>query len=314
MHTTPYSAVATSSAKRKPPWLRRPLPRDRRFSQLSEDLRGLGLATVCRSARCPNIGECFSSGTATFLILGDVCTRSCAFCNITSGRPGPVAGDEPHRVSRAVTRMGLRYAVITSVTRDDLPDGGAGHFARVVRQLKADIPGLAVEVLIPDFQGSRAALETVLESGVDVLNHNLETVPDLYSRVRPQAGYARSLELLARARDWAKDSEKAVRTKSGLMLGLGETREQLRRVFRDLAVSGCAILTMGQYLAPSAAHHPVIRYLPPEEFAGLADLARAEGIGTVFSAPLVRSSYHASEVAESVLVASDSTSTLNTAP
>lgn len=297
MHTTPYSTVATSSAQRKPPWLRRPLPRDGRFSRLSEDLRGLGLATVCRSARCPNIGECFSSGTATFLILGDVCTRSCAFCNITSGRPGPVAEDEPLRVSRAVTRMGLRYAVITSVTRDDLPDGGAEHFARVVRQLKTDIPGLAVEVLIPDFQGSRAALETVLESGVDVLNHNLETVPDLYPRVRPQAGYARSRELLARARDWAKEREQAVRTKSGLMLGLGETREQLRRVFGNLAASGCAILTMGQYLAPSGDHHPVIRYPSPEEFAELADLARAEGIGTVFSAPLVRSSYHASEVA-----------------
>ncbi|WP_051822272.1 lipoyl synthase [Desulfonatronum thiodismutans] len=314
MHTTPSSTVATSSALRKPPWLRRPLPRDGRFFQLSENLRGLGLATVCRSARCPNIGECFSSGTATFLILGDVCTRSCAFCNITSGRPGPVAGDEPFRVSQAVAAMGLRYAVITSVTRDDLPDGGAEHFARVVRQLKTNIPGLAVEVLIPDFQGSRDALETVLESGVDVLNHNLETVPDLYPRVRPQAGYARSLELLARARDWAKEREQNVHTKSGLMLGLGETREQLRRVFRDLAASGCAILTMGQYLAPSAAHHPVIRYPSPEEFAELATLARAEGIGTVFSAPLVRSSYHASEVAESALVASDSTSTLNTAP
>ena len=298
MQNTTSPTAATPTAQRKPPWLRRPLPRDRRFSQLSADLRGLGLATVCRSARCPNIGECFSSGTATFLILGDVCTRSCAFCNITSGQPGPVAGDEPLRVSRAVARMGLRYAVITSVTRDDLPDGGADHFARVVRQLKADIPGLVVEVLIPDFQGSRAALETVLESGVDVLNHNLETVPDLYPRVRPQAGYARSLELLARVRDWAKERRQAVRTKSGLMLGLGETREQLRRVFRDLAASGCAILTMGQYLAPSAAHHPVIRYPSPEEFTVLGDLARAEGIGTVFSAPLVRSSYHASEVAD----------------
>ncbi|SMP41096.1 lipoic acid synthetase [Desulfonatronum zhilinae] len=297
MQTTTSSTVATPIAQRKPPWLRRPLPQDRRFSQLSEDLRGLGLATVCRSARCPNIGECFSSGTATFLILGDVCTRSCAFCNIPSGQPGPVAEDEPLRVSRAVARMGLRYAVITSVTRDDLPDGGANHFAGVVRQLKADLPGLAVEVLIPDFQGSRAALETVLESGVDVLNHNLETVPDLYPLVRPQAGYARSLELLARSRDWAKTRNQAVRTKSGLMLGLGETREQLRRVFADLAAAGCAILTMGQYLAPTAAHHPVIRYLPPGEFTELADLARDEGIGTVFSAPLVRSSYHASEVA-----------------
>lgn len=275
-------------------------------------MRGLGLATVCRSARCPNIAECFSSGTATFLILGDICTRSCTFCNITSGHPSPVAEQEPLQISRAVAGMGLRYTVITSVTRDDLPDGGAGHFARVVRQLKADIPGLTIEVLIPDFQGNQAALEAVLASGVDVLNHNLETVPELYTKVRPQAGYVRSLELLARTRDWAQEQSRGIRTKSGLMLGLGETRKQLQRVFADLAAAGCDILTMGQYLAPSTAHHPVIRYLPPEEFTDLAALARAEGIATVFSAPLVRSSYHASDVAGPGCVATGITSNQRT--
>ncbi len=206
---------------------------------------------------------------------------------------------EPEQVSRAVAEMGLHYVVITSVTRDDLPDGGAGHFARVVHRVKTDITGLRIEVLIPDFQGSRRALETVLESGVDVLNHNLETVAEFHAQVRPQADYFRSLELLVRGRDWAEKKNRPLRTKSGLMLGMGETHDQLRRVFADLAASGCDILTMGQYLAPSPAHHPVIRYVPPEEFVQLAELAKAAGIATVFSAPLVRSSYHASDVVNS---------------
>ncbi|SDB25117.1 lipoic acid synthetase [Desulfonatronum thiosulfatophilum] len=288
--------------KRKPEWLRVQLPRDSRFSRLGSMLNGLGLSTVCRSARCPNICECFSTGTATFLILGDVCTRSCAFCNIASGsQPAPPMEDEPARVSKAVGQMGLTYAVITSVSRDDLPDGGAGHFARVISQLKQEIPGLTVETLIPDFQGREESLATVLTSGVDVLNHNLETVPELYPRVRPQAAYHRSLELLDRAKAWSISSANgqfsALRTKSGLILGLGETRNQLRRVMADLASVGCDILTMGQYLAPSARHHPVMRWLPPEEFSELAEIARKEGIPTVFSAPLVRSSYHAHEVA-----------------
>ncbi|GAB6059808.1 lipoyl synthase [Desulfonatronum parangueonense] len=240
------------------------------------------------------------------MILGDVCTRTCTFCNIASGKqPAPPAEDEPDRVSRAVAHMGLAYVVITSVSRDDLPDGGASHFTRVVSRLKQDIPDLTVEVLIPDFQGREESLKTVLAAGVDVLNHNLETVPELYPRVRPQAEYHRSLELLSRAKAWSKSHNSvstAVRTKSGLILGLGETRDQLRRAMSDLAAVECDILTMGQYLAPSTRHHPVMRYLPPEEFSELAELARMEGIPTVFSAPLVRSSYHAREVASAAQV------------
>lgn len=248
------------------------------------------------------------------MILGDVCTRTCTFCNITSGHPSPPSDQEADQVSRAVAEMDLHYVVITSVTRDDLPDGGASHFARVVHRVKTDITGLSVEVLIPDFQGNRRALEIVLESGVDVLNHNLETVPELYTRVRPQADYFRSLELLARSRYWAGKTNRPLRTKSGLMLGLGETHDQLKRVFANLAATDCDILTMGQYLAPSPAHHPVIRYVPPEEFTQLAELAKAEGIATVFSAPLVRSSYHASDIVESMCVPSNITPNLNSAP
>lgn len=299
---SPAHDITRCKPHRKPHWLRTQLPRDSRFSKLESRLHGLGLSTVCQSARCPNISECFSSGTATFLIMGDACTRSCTFCNIQSNRhPLALQEDEPFRVSRGVAHLGVAHAVITSVTRDDLPDGGAAHFARVVNQLKNDIPGLTVEALIPDFQGIRQSLETVLASGVDILNHNLETVPELYAQVRPQARYQRSLELLARARQWADKPEtshrRQPRTKSGLILGLGETRDQLRRVMADLAEAGCDILTMGQYLAPSMRHHPVVRYLPPEEFTELAEMARTAGIPTVFAAPLVRSSYHADEVA-----------------
>lgn len=286
-------AAPANGTLRKPPWLRVRLPRDRRFADLDEALRGLGLSTVCRSARCPNISECFSRGTATFLILGEVCTRNCTFCNITSGLPQPLSPDEPERISKAVQGMAISHAVITSVTRDDLPDGGAGHFARVIARLKADQPGLCVEALVPDFQGNQKALAVVLESGVDILNHNVETVPELYSAVRPQAEYRRSLALLDAVRYLAP----GVRSKSGLILGLGETEAQLVRVFRDLAEVGCHILTMGQYLAPSPAHYPVQRFLPPEEFEEIGTLARKAGISVVFSAPLVRSSYHAAEIA-----------------
>lgn len=289
LHLPPATAA---KSQRKPAWLRVRLPRDRRFADLDAALRELGLSTVCRSARCPNIGECFSSGTATFLILGEVCTRSCSFCNIASGRPGPPSPDEPQRLSRAVGRMGISHAVITSVTRDDLPDGGAGHFARVVSRLKSDHPGLCVETLIPDFLGDTRALAAVLESGVDILNHNVETVPELYPLVRPQAAYRRSLDLLAAVRP-----APGVRSKSGLILGLGETRAQVRRVLDDLALLGCQILTMGQYLAPSPRHHPVERFLHPEEFEELGEWARSAGIPVVFSGPLVRSSYHAAEIA-----------------
>ncbi|HDQ39532.1 MAG TPA: lipoyl synthase [Desulfonatronum sp.] len=285
--------ISFAGTRRKPPWLRVRLPQDRRFADLSKALRGLGLSTVCQSARCPNIGECFSNGTATFLILGEICTRGCAFCNIPSGRPGPPSPDEPERISRAVGQMGICHAVITSVTRDDLPDGGADHFARVISRLKSDHPGLCVEALVPDFQGDRQALAMVLESGVDILNHNVETVPELYASVRPGAVYRRSLELVDSVRLLAPE----VRPKSGLILGLGETRSQVAHVLEDLARIGCQILTMGQYLPPSSKHYPVDRFLPPEEFEELGQLARKAGIPVVFSAPLVRSSYHAAEVA-----------------
>lgn len=288
-----FASPPRTASRRKPPWLRVRLPRDRRFSDLDAALRGLGVSTVCRSARCPNIGECFSSGTATFLILGEMCTRNCTFCNISSGQPLPPNPDEPRRISTAVAHMGITHAVITSVTRDDLPDGGAGHFAQVIAQLKTDHPGLCVEALVPDFQGNDRALAVVLESGVDILNHNMETVAELYPLVRPGAKYPRSLNLLAAVRRTAP----GVRAKSGLILGLGETTDQTHRVFADLAGVGCHILTMGQYLAPSASHHPVHRFLPPEEFEALGETARQAGIPVVFSAPLVRSSYHAAEVA-----------------
>lgn len=299
MHAHCHATPAVG-ARRKPPWLRVRLPRDRRFADLDEALRGLSLSTVCRSARCPNISACFSRGTATFLILGEVCTRNCTFCNITSGRPSPTSGrpsppspDEPERISKAVQGMGISHAVLTSVTRDDLPDGGAGHLARVIARLKADHLGLCVEALVSDFQGNRQALAVVLESGVDILNHNVETVPELYAAVRPQAEYSRSLALLDAVRYLAP----GVRSKSGLILGFGETEAQLVRVFKDLAGVDCHILTMGQYLAPSPAHYPVQRFLPPEEFEELGALARKAGIPVVFSAPLVRSSYYAAEIA-----------------
>lgn len=288
-HLPPTTAT---KSQRKPAWLRVRLPRDQRFADLDAALRELGLSTVCRSARCPNIGECFSNGTATFLILGEVCTRSCSFCNIASGRPEPPSPDEPQRLSKAVGRMGISHAVITSVTRDDLPDGGASHFARVVFRLKSDHPELCVETLIPNFLGDTRALAAVLESGVDILNHNVETVPEPYPLVRPQAAYRRSLDLLAAVR-----LAPGVRSKSGLILGLGETRAQVRSVLDDLARLGCQILIMGQYLAPSPRHNPVERFLHPEEFEELGEWARNAGIPVVFSGPLVRSSYHAAEIA-----------------
>lgn len=287
------SRPKTGTPLRKPPWLRVRLPRDRRFADLDATLRGLGLSTVCRSANCPNISECFSNGTATFLILGQTCTRSCAFCNIAPGRPQTPCDDEPERISAAVKGMGMKHVVITSVTRDDLADGGAAHFARVVCRLKFDHPGLSVEALVPDFQGNHQSLITILESGVDILNHNMETVSKLYAAVRPQASYRRSLALL----EAVPRQVGHVRSKSGLILGLGETRSQVLNVLKDLAGVGCQILTMGQYLAPSPRHYPVVRFLPPAEFEELGELARNCGIPVVFSAPLVRSSYHASEVA-----------------
>ncbi len=253
-------------------------------------MHDLGLHTVCQSAKCPNMGECFSRNVATFMILGDNCTRNCAFCNITPGPPEAVDPAEPGRVAEAAARLGLRYVVVTSVTRDDLPDGGAAHFAAVIRSLRERLPDAGVEVLIPDFQGHEAALQTVIEAGPDVINHNVETVPGLYPRIRPQAMYARSLELLSRV------ARAGLPAKSGLMVGLGEDEAGVRCVLADLAEMGVSIATVGQYMRPSKDHPPVERYWEPAEFDALADFGRSLGIAHMHCAPLVRSSYRAGEM------------------
>jgi lipoic acid synthetase len=283
---------------RIPPWLRTKLPTGRTFSDTGRLLADLKLNTVCQHARCPNTWECFSGGVATFLVLGGQCTRNCAFCNITPGRPEPMDPDEPRRVAEAARRLGLRYVVVTSVTRDDLPDGGAAHFAACIRTLRDVMPGCSVEVLIPDFRGDAEALETVLAERPDVLNHNVETVPRLYRTIRPQAGYAQSLELLRRVASHAPVDGRSIPAKSGLMAGLGETDEELREVIRDLAEAGCRMITVGQYMRPSRQHPPVLRYMPPEDFDALAEYGRSLGVEKMFCAPLVRSSYHAAGLAE----------------
>lgn len=252
-----------------------------------------GLNTVCQGALCPNQGECFGKGTTTFLILGRTCTRNCTFCAIPSEErpPAPDPG-EPERIAQAAAELGLKHVVITSVTRDDLPDGGAAHFAETVRALKKNGSQTSVEVLIPDFQGSLAALETVVHSGPDIINHNLETVPRLYPEVRPQADYRRSVHLLQMVKEI--DPEKI--TKSGLMLGLGEEPKEVLQVMADLREVSCDLLTLGQYLQPSGRHHPVVRFIPPEEFEELQRRGENLGFRGVFSAPLVRSSFHAAEI------------------
>jgi lipoic acid synthetase len=252
-------------------------------------VRGLGLHTVCQEAHCPNIGECWGHKTATFMLLGDTCTRNCGFCAVTHGRPLAVDPAEPGRVAEAVERLGLRHVVITSVNRDDLPDGGAGHFAATAAAVRNRLPDCRVEVLVPDFQGDLAAVETVVASPIDVFNHNLETVPRLYRRVRPGARYARSLAVL----EHAHRSRPGLPTKAGLMLGLGESEDELASVFSDLWMAGVQILTLGQYLRPSDAHLPVERYVTPEEFESLRGRALRMGFRHVESGPLVRSSYHA---------------------
>jgi len=277
---------------RMPRWLHRPIRVGRDMREVEAILEGMRLNTVCRSAKCPNRMECFSNRTATFMILGGTCTRNCAFCGVPKGTPEPVDAEEPQRVARAAEAMGLEHVVITSVTRDDLEDGGASLFAAAVREVKGRLPGATVEVLTPDFRGSTEALRTVLEAGPEVFNHNLETVEGLYRRVRPGADYARSLRLLEAARE----TRPSVLTKSGIMVGLGETREQLRRAFRDLAGVGCDMLTIGQYLRPGREQLRVERFLPPREFRELEEEAREAGISLVASAPFVRSSYRAREL------------------
>jgi lipoic acid synthetase len=283
---------ATPDSHPRPPWLRVKFFGGQNYQELKRILRTLDLHTVCESARCPNMGECWEHRTATFMILGNICTRACGFCAVPSGKPiGPPDEDEPDRVARAVERMGLRYAVVTSVNRDDQPDGGAAIFAATIRAIRERVPGCKVEVLIPDFRGVWSALETVLEAQPDVLNHNTETVPRLYSQVRRGAIYERSLELLLRAKQFAPRTP----TKTGMMLGLGEQREEVRTAMEDLVRQGTDILTLGQYLQPTPEHLPVVRFVHPDEFAEYKVWGERIGFRHVESGPLVRSSYHAHE-------------------
>jgi lipoic acid synthetase len=282
--------------RRHPEWIKARLPSGENYHDLKKILRGLTLNTVCEEARCPNIGECWDQRTATIMILGDVCTRACGFCAVKTGRPTWNDEDEPARVAEAVAQMHLEHVVITSVARDDLPDGGAHIFAETIRALRHAVPSMGVEVLIPDFNGTDAPLRTVMEAQPDILNHNLETVERLQKPVRKRARYGRSLDVLARAKQMAQEiagREGTVNTKSSLMVGLGETREELHQAFVDLRGVDCDVLTIGQYLRPSEQHLPLERYYDPSEFQEMRTEALALGFKHVESGPLVRSSYHA---------------------
>ncbi len=291
-----YAHGTTERTKRLPAWLRRPIAHSGAYTEVDGLLAELKLNTVCQSAKCPNRGECFSEGTATFLIMGGACTRGCRFCAVETQCPEPLDPNEPARVGEAVARLGLRHVVITSVTRDDLTDGGAAHFVAVMNAVRAAAPDAAVEVLTSDFAGDLGSVDLVADARPDVFNHNVETVPRLYTEVRPQAVYERSLEVLRRVSRRRSD----VPTKSGLMLGLGETPDEVRAVMRDLRAHGVTMLTLGQYLRPSSRHLPVTEFVEPEVFAQLARDGYAMGFDAVASAPFVRSSYHAGELAEDV--------------
>src|SRR5712692_3229823 len=301
-HTSPQAGRSgastpsyTSGTHPRPAWLRVKFFGGPNYQDLKRIMRTLNLHTVCESARCPNMGECWEHRTATFMILGNICTRACGFCAVPSGKPlGPPEEDEPLRVAEAVERMGLRYAVVTSVNRDDQPDGGAGIFARTIEEIRHRVPGCKIEVLIPDFRGEWSALETVIATRPDVLNHNTETVSRLYRQVRKGAVYERSLELLRRAKTLAPEMP----TKTGMMLGLGEEKHEVLAAMQDLVAQGTAILTLGQYLQPTREHLPVVRFVHPAEFAEYKVLGEAMGFKHVESGPLVRSSYHAFEQEE----------------
>jgi lipoic acid synthetase len=279
----------TAPQPARPSWLRAPAPVGQNYRELKSLITGLNLHTVCESAACPNVGECWNHRTATFMILGNVCTRRCGFCAVQKGAPLPVDYDEPRRVAEASAIMGLKYIVVTSVNRDDRKDGGAEFFALTIQALRERIPGCKVEVLVPDFQGSHAAMKIVMDARPDVLNHNTETVPRLYRQVRLGARYDRSLEML----EYAKELSPRTPAKSGLMPGLGETQEEVLQVMRDLAAHRVNILTLGQYLRPSAKHLPIVRYVPPAEFADYRAAGLEMGFAHVEAGPLVRSSYHA---------------------
>jgi lipoic acid synthetase len=287
-------AAVAAPEPRKPAWLRVKAPGGEAWADVRRLIRDLRLHTVCEEARCPNIGECWEHRAATFMILGDVCTRNCAYCAVAHGTPQPLDEEEPRRLAEAVAAMGMRHIVVTSVDRDDLPNGGAEQFAAVVRETRRRAPGTSIELLIPDFKGSEAALRIVVEAKPDILNHNLETVGRLYRIARPGGRYDRALELLRRAKAMAP----SLLTKSGLMVGLGEQWDELLAAIRDLREAGTDILTLGQYLRPSKTHLPVARFYTPDEFGALRDHAQALGYRHVEAAPLVRSSYHAWQQAE----------------
>ncbi len=306
--------------RRFPAWFPRRSWSESELGPVRDMLGGLGLRTVCQSAGCPNQSECFGRGTATFMVLGSVCTRACGFCGVRRGPPSPPDSDEPRRVAEAAARLGLRHVVVTSVTRDDLPDGGSGHFAATIRAIRAACEA-TVEVLTPDFGGSEASLARVLEAGPDVLNHNVETVPRLYPVVRPGASYERSLGLLRRVAEWGRDTRCpsceapggplrqetagvfSPLPKSGLMVGLGESRDEVLAVLRDLRRAGCRAVTIGQYLRPSKWHLPVARFVPPEEFEAYRAEAEAMGFEAVAAGTFVRSSYHAEAMMRELTVA-----------
>ena len=278
----------------KPDWLKVKAPGSPSYLRLKSLMRDLHLHTVCEEARCPNIGECWTHGTATFMILGDICTRACGYCAVGHGRPAVVDAAEPARVAAAVSSLNLAHVVVTSVDRDDVPDGGASMFAETIREIRKRTLPVSIEVLIPDFQGKEASLHAVLDAGPDILNHNTETVPRLYRLARSGGKYSRTLELLDRSRHYAP----GIPTKSGIMLGLGEEWDEIIATLHDLRDVGCAILTLGQYLRPSASHLPMTRYYHPDEFARLKTIALDMGFAHVESGPLVRSSYHAHEQAD----------------
>jgi len=290
--------LETELPKRKPEWIKVRLPGGGNYNRVKNLMRQHGLHTVCEEAMCPNIGECWSRGSATFLLMGDTCTRSCGFCHIKTGRPAALDEDEPRRVAESVYVLNLSHCVLTSVNRDEQPDGGAHIFANTIREIHSRLPHCTVEVLIPDFKGNRAALQMVMKARPEILNHNIETVPRLYRTVRPQANYQQSLRVLA----GAKELDPEAVTKSGMMVGLGETKEEVIQVMRDLHAHGVDILTIGQYLRPTPFHLPIQRYLHPDEFKEFRSLALEIGFRWVESAPLVRSSYHADAQAQALAI------------
>ena len=290
--------LQTELPKRKPAWLKVRLPAGEGFNRVKNLMRTHGLNTVCEEARCPNIGECWGRGTATFLLMGDTCTRSCGFCHIKTGRPAKLDEDEPRRVAESVLALNLNHCVLTSVNRDELPNGGAHIFANTIREIRKRLPHCTIEVLIPDFKGDRAALKEVMDAQPEILNHNTETVPRLYRTVRPQANYRQTLDVLS----GAKELDAEAVTKTGLMLGLGETREEVLAVMHDLREHAVDILTIGQYLRPSPLHLPVYRYVHPAEFQEFHEIGLELGFRWVESGPLVRSSYHAEGQAQALAV------------